>query len=646
MNTPCAFALDIGTRKIAGLVMKKNADSYQIVHTVVKQQLPTAMQDGQIHDIPKVATVIRQVCNEMSQFINQPITKVAVAAAGRSLQTEFGQATIKLDLNQKVSQEKLHQLELSALHDALERVNQPESKTSVDTYLCVGYTTVNSYLDDEPIQNLLNHQGYSASVDIIATFLPRIVIDSLLSALHLAKLEMASLTLEPIAAIHGVIPQSMRLLNLALVDIGAGTSDIAISANGTVKAYGMVSEAGDLITKAIADKYLLDFIEAEQVKYQLNSEFINCHDVLGNQLRLANQSVLKLISPVVTQLASKITREILALNEEAPKGVMLIGGGSLTPGIALEISKQLQLPENLVRVRQQTSFNNLEDELDWGPQLITPICIGYHHLDGLAMELQTVEVNSQVIQFLKLPNTTVGDALVNAGYTVHQLLGTQADKVDIYVNEKPYTLAKHKNNSVNILSNGEPATINTPLKNKDKIEISWSGNKESIGVSLQDVVNHINPGISLLVNGKQLSLMPQFRVNRKKQNLSYRISNGDEIDYEPIKTAGQVLRLAGLNPTDQVIFVKINEERIKLKTKAPIRVNGQPVPEDHPIRTGDRIDYKQDIAPSFILSDIFSVYHKLDEIKRIKQIAITVNGKEAGYTYPLKDGDRIAIQIG
>ncbi len=58
----------------------------------------------------------------------------------------------------------------------------------------------------------------------------------------------------------------MRRLNVALVDIGAGTSDIAITNLGTVIAYGMVPIAGDEVTEAISDHYLLDFPLAEKAK--------------------------------------------------------------------------------------------------------------------------------------------------------------------------------------------------------------------------------------------------------------------------------------------------------------------------------------------------------------------------------------------
>src|SRR5699024_10199971 len=139
-------------------------------------------------------------------------------------------------------------------------------------YHCVGYSVLHYYIDDERIGSLRDQSGKEAGVEIITTFLPKVVIESLLAALERADLNMKALTLEPIAAIHVLVPQSMRRLNVALIDIGAGTSDIAISSDGTVTAYGMVSVAGDEFTEAISDAYLLDFKEAERVKQQVINE--------------------------------------------------------------------------------------------------------------------------------------------------------------------------------------------------------------------------------------------------------------------------------------------------------------------------------------------------------------------------------------
>ena len=62
------------------------------------------------------------------------------------------------------------------------------------------------------------------------------------------------------------IPEQYRLLNIALVDVGAGTSDICLTKDGSIVAYGMIPSAGDELTEIIAKEYLVDFASAEKIK--------------------------------------------------------------------------------------------------------------------------------------------------------------------------------------------------------------------------------------------------------------------------------------------------------------------------------------------------------------------------------------------
>ena len=83
---------------------------------------------------------------------------------------------------------------------------------------------------------------------------------------------VANMTLEPIAAINVAIPENFRMLNIALVDVGAGTSDISITREGSIIAYGMIPYAGDELTELIVQQYLVDFQTAEKMKLASSSE--------------------------------------------------------------------------------------------------------------------------------------------------------------------------------------------------------------------------------------------------------------------------------------------------------------------------------------------------------------------------------------
>ncbi len=118
-------------------------------------------------------------------------------------------------------------------------------------------------------------------MDLIATFLPSEVVESLYTTMNKIGLEVASLTLEPIAAINAAIPENIRLLNLVLVDIGAGTSDIAACTGGSVTGYTMATMAGDEITETIMKQYLVDFSTAEAIKVQLEEKEEVCYSGYG-----------------------------------------------------------------------------------------------------------------------------------------------------------------------------------------------------------------------------------------------------------------------------------------------------------------------------------------------------------------------------
>jgi len=646
MGNSKVFVLDIGTRKIAGLLMEKQDGKYIVHHLVMHEQKPNAMQDGQIHDIPQVAEVIKQVTEEIAAATGQQLTQAAVAAAGRSLRTEIGQATTKLTPHQEISEIEQRNLQLLAVQDALSKLNQYQVQTAIDTYFCVGYTTVQYYLDGQPIQNLVGHQGYSASVEVIATFLPRIVVDSLATALRLAGLELVSLTLEPIAALHTVIPPSMRMLNLALVDIGAGTSDIAITATGTIKAYGMITQAGDLFSQVIAEHYLLDFMEAERIKRLISSEdILICTDVLGNQLSISKDEILMVLKPAVTTLASKIKDEILALNDGAPKGVILIGGGSLTPLLAAELADQMQLPHNLVRIRDCMSLPDIVGTGTYaGPQLITPISIGRSHLDNLSMELLKVDIDGQPVQFLRLPKTTVAEALMHAGYTFESMITSEKYTLQLVVNHQPCAIEIHAPARSKIFVNGAEADLYTPLSGDEQIEIRSSEVSQKAQLTLADLIQRLKITKHLIINGKQITIMPKITVNGQPQPLQYQLFTGDSVQFEPIVTVAQALELAGITADKHSITVSVNHQQVKLETPAKILVNGRVVTSSEPVHDGDRIEYQSSGRARFILTDIFRVYQP-DMLKHAKHVKFFINGEEAGYADTLQDGDSIRIEV-
>lgn len=348
------FALDIGTRSVVGIILEKQDTTYEVKDILSQEHTERAMLDGQIHDVLAVSKVITAIKNQLEEK-HGPLKNVSVAAAGRALKTERAVEVINIKDKPMIQQEDILHLELCAVQQAQAIVAEKMALQESTQYFCVGYSVLFYRLDGQEIGSLIDQSGYEASVEIIATFLPKVVVESLAAALKRAELHMQALTLEPIAAINVLIPPSMRRLNVALVDIGAGTSDIALTDSGTVIAYGMVPIAGDEITEAISDQLLLDFPLAEKAKIELSDperDSISVTDILGFTTELSKQEVITELNPAIEKLAHSISHEILALNNnKAPKAIMLIGGGSLTPELPSMIAEKLSLPSNRVAIR-------------------------------------------------------------------------------------------------------------------------------------------------------------------------------------------------------------------------------------------------------------------------------------------------------
>ena len=238
------FGLDIGTRNVVGTVGHRTEDGAFIVEAqYVRQHETRSMLDGQIHDIGKVARTISAVKAELEAQLDAPLSEVCIAAAGRVLKTVTTHVEYEYAEESVVTGEDIHTLNLLGVEQAQDILRE-QNDTKYKFY-CVGYSVVKYYLNEEVFISIEGHKANKIGEDIIVTFLPEDVVDGLYSAVGQAKMTVANMTLEPIAAINVAIPENFRMLNIALVDVGAGTSDISITREGSIIAYGMIPYAGN-----------------------------------------------------------------------------------------------------------------------------------------------------------------------------------------------------------------------------------------------------------------------------------------------------------------------------------------------------------------------------------------------------------------
>ena len=302
--------------------------------------------DGQIHDILKVARAAIKVKTILEERIGVKLKEVSIAAAGRVLKTYLVRVDQNLDDEKEIQKDIIRGLELRGIDNAQLKLKEEVGNDDIE-YFCVGYSVVNYYLNDYIITNLEGHKGKKIGADVLATFLPRSVVDSLYAVMDKVGLKIVNLTLEPIAAINVAIPENLRLLNLALVDVGAGTSDIAITKEGAVIGYGMIPIAGDEITEHIVHKYLVDFQTAEKIKFQIGKvKEIHFSDILGLPQMVTSEEIIEYLENHINHLAEEISTKVYEINgNKAPNAVFCVGGGSQIIALTEKIAQILKIPK-------------------------------------------------------------------------------------------------------------------------------------------------------------------------------------------------------------------------------------------------------------------------------------------------------------
>lgn len=659
------FALDIGTRTVAGLVVTDESKP-RVLAAAIREHDSRAMEDGQIHDVEAVAKVVKSIADELSERVGFALESVAIAAAGRSLLTQTAEVVKDIRAWGSLSAEDVTALELEAIRQAQQVIRQSQAQDSVNTrYHCVGYSVNEYLLDHSPIKKLIGHRGNDVVVRVTATFLPEIVVDALCTVIRKAGLQVRSITLEPIAASQVVIPPDLRLLNLALVDLGAGTSDIAIAKDGMITGYGMVPLAGDEVSEALEEHFLLDFATAEKVKRQLaTASEVQFRDILGTEYHLPTAEVVEVIKPTIEKICRQIAEEILRLNGgQSPKAVICIGGASQTPRLCEMLADILQLPPNRVAIRYGREAAALfadTPEALIGPDGITPLGIALSAQSRSVLSFQAVDLKVQdlPVRLFNLIAPTVADALIAADIDPSIVRNRLGLALTVKVNGMFRIVRGTPGRPGQFLLNGEPATLDTPVHDGDQLTVIPAEDGKAAEAVVADLISV--PEIrNCYFNGELVSLRPTILLNGRRASLDTPVPDGADIIYDQYLTVRDVLRQQGISPDGkQSVQVSVNGRTRTIRmANFRITVNGREADLDHRLADGDWVVYQEDGVQPTIRS--FLLDRELEEVAAVSSITVTVNGepltlpggpgkllrngKPAQPDDPVNDGDDIQV---
>ena len=560
------FGLDIGTRSIVGTVGYRQPDGHFVVVAQAAVQHETrAMLDGQIHDIGKVADTIRSVSDQLEQLTGKKLNNVCIAAAGRVLKTVEQEAEVTFTTETVVTTEHVYSLDMLAVEKAHETLRQ--SDNSGLKYYCVGYSVMRYYQNDYPITNLEGHKCSKIRTELIATFLPEEVVDGLYAAVERAGLHVENLTLEPIAAINIAIPERFRLLNIALVDVGAGTSDISITKDGSIIAYGMIPAAGDELTECIAKHYLVDFQEADRMKCEsTEQEEVEFQDIMGLPMTVKSSDIAEVVRENVQSITKQVAEKIIELNgDKSVSAVFVVGGGGKITGFTECLAEYLGVAKERVALRgsevlREVTF--LRQDLEIDSLLVTPIgiCMNYYEQRN---NFVFVSVNGERIKLYDKGNLTVLDAALQKGFTNDKVFPQRGDAVAYYVQGNLRMQRGEPGESAVIRVNGEEASIATPIHQNDVIEIEVSTKGKPGSIEIQALPEY-KSAISFYVNGTKVDCPCFVSANGQLVSAYYEIQNEDKIEILPYYTLEQLLDFMDIAAEGEVL---VNHVPANLQTK-------------------------------------------------------------------------------
>lgn len=664
------FALDIGTRTVVGVLGYMDGETFRVTDTESVPHLKRAMIDGQVEDIEQVAKVARTVKETLEQRNGIRLTEVSVAAAGRALKTY--RVSMDFDVSDKnaITADMVRTMEYETIQKAQSGIDE-KFRDEDAVFYCVGHSVVHYYLDDYVMVNLEGHKGDKVTIELIGAFLPEVVVEGLYAVTDKTGLKVKSMTLEPIAAMNVIIPPEIRLINIALVDIGAGTSDIAVARDGAIVAYAMATVAGDEISEDIVRKFFVDFNMAESMKIQASgdTDSITYRDIFGREQTISKADFFEKCSPSVDSLADVISQTVCDANGQSPAAMFLIGGGSMANGLTNALAEKLGIDPGRVAVGGQEFLKNVDvGDRKLGPEYVTPVGIAVTACTNMAYDFSTVTLNGEQVRVFDTKSLSVFELLGSAGFKTSQIMGHSGAGLKFTLNGETKMIKGTAFTPAVITVNGKPAALTTKVKQGDDITLEPAVNGENAHAFIRDFADGISKA-NVIFCGENAVAGKRAYANGKEVGKDYEIQPLDNIEIHDARTLGAFLMQYGGDTETAAVYVNGEEkpesyvlcdgdilgfDKGLSAAAAPTVQTVSETAEDVPTKAQGNfvsvifngvptdLPEKESKTP-YMLIDLFERAN-IDIENPTRRLVLSVNGGSAKFTDKIQSGDIVVIK--
>lgn len=444
------IALDVGTRTLAAAEVVDGA----IRRLAVREHEGTPMRGGQVQDLAAVAAGVRALRDELDLPEETP---VRMAIAGGLLRT--ASRTARVNGPGPWTEAELSEAELDALLE-------DSTKAGKAGELLVSASRGSMVRDGEPVGSLVGMGGREGAWTVLTSWLPLEQVRLKMEAVTRAGFRPETITVEPLAVSTALFGAMAPPATYAVIDIGAGTSDIAIFGPQGLLEAASVPRAGDTLTASIAAALSLDHLAADHVKRHPGAPV---RDLWGDEQRFRAATIAEAAEDGVCETVTAIATRLRELAPGLPAGIILVGGGSLWPDLPVRLARELALPEERVRRRGAETVRGIRDEtgLVKGPAFLTLLGIILSADSAFSpRRFRRDGASHWALARVGAP-FTVADALVCLGEDPLSLFGDPgiARVTDDGV------VAGEPGGAPRVQVNGNPATLDTALSHGDEISV-------------------------------------------------------------------------------------------------------------------------------------------------------------------------------
>ena len=349
--------LDIGTTKICAIVAERTENGADVIG--IGTHPSKGLRKGVVVDIDATVDSIKHAVEEAELMADCEISSVYAGIAGGHIEGFNSHGIVA------VKDREVGSNDVRRVIDAAKAVAIPMDREVI-------HVIPQEFIidDQDGIREPLGMSGVRLEAKIHIVTAAVTSAQNIVKCANKAGLNVVDIVLEPLASAEAVLAGDERDLGVCLIDIGGGTTDLAVFADGSIKHTSVLGLGGYHITNDIAVGLRTPFEEAERIKKRFgvaSARYLGSDDVItvpsvgGRRPREVSRKILcEIIEPRIDEVLSLARQELVkaGLDDRIPSGVVLTGGCSALNGIA-ELAEEIF--ESPVRSGIPTRVGGLQD---------------------------------------------------------------------------------------------------------------------------------------------------------------------------------------------------------------------------------------------------------------------------------------------